>query len=223
MSGANVTPTSDDPRAIGDLTLAETSLGDLLREVLEVLSVTRRGRTTGQHAEALKRFAERDESGLFPGEFVPWLDRVLLALEARNDIVHASARLRCRWCGQGTAFVKDGRDVDRSPETVHLLTRAIDGLAVEGEMLAGKIAERINARREALAKRTVSETGEYVGVDLVRFRGGWAECVDCGDPQVMSAAMASSEVLVVLPKEQMRELREALAKRNVQSGDPELN
>ncbi len=124
------------------LTLSDTMLCELLKDLLEWSGRKRdEGMTTGRAADQLRRVWKDQQSkwkvnpqtDLFG--MVLWLDAVRDASKARNAVVHAAAKARCRYCGraEGYRHAKSGTEnVDRSPGALRDLTYRMDRLIEQG-------------------------------------------------------------------------------------------
>jgi hypothetical protein len=197
-------PDSDD--AIGQLTIADTTLsyllGDILQEVRDFLQEAG-GRnpgemTTGKAADCLLTRARREPSLLTP-DVTDWLKRAKKAAEKRNAVIHAIARDRCVMCGQATQFEHRGSPVDRSPAAVRLVTSEFTVLIDEGVKLAALISHRLNARAQASAQDLALSTGNAQFPKQVLIGQDWHHCATCSQTGVPATVVSGPAAIVVLP------------------------
>lgn len=186
--------------AIGELTLAETALGNLLGDLLQSLPGAKRlPPTSGQRARKLERIGASDAE-VFPSTFHDWISRVEMAVDGRNEIVHAMATDRCIYCGTATRYEHRGSAVDRTPKTARMLAGAIDALTAEGVEIAADVSGRVNLAHQQEATRAAMEAGQPQSPVQVRVGGIVHACVDCEHPSAgRSVTVTTPSALIVLP------------------------
>jgi hypothetical protein len=184
---------------IGELTLADTTLGELLKEILQSVSGSewQPNSTTNRAADHVRNRVKK-KPHLFPDEVSNWLDRIQSAMDERNEVVHAAAVDRCRSCGRATRFRHKDSPIDRSPERVRRLIQTIDSLTAEGVELAREISGRINADALRGAQARAAETGKPQSPPQLLIGQTWHECASCsgtGHPQTTVSAPSAVAVL----------------------------
>lgn len=147
--------TNDDAVGpMGDLTLADTMLGQLVKSLLQwVDNPIREGATAAQAAHRLQEtWNGQGWCDRLPDlDLLPWVEEVIDASHARTQVVHAVAHARCIECGEVSHYThhrSEGEPVNRSPEALHELATRIDGLMARGWDLARDMAS------EGLGPRT---------------------------------------------------------------------
>jgi hypothetical protein len=212
---------------IGHLALADSALGALLTDMLQVLAEASYpepstrvdvGMTTKQAARRLQRCVEADP-GLFPDPTSAWLEEVVRATELRNSILHAVAVNRCANCGAASHFVhpRSGSQVDRTDEAVRTLTSQLLALRPPGMLIAEGIAERVNAQIVDRARITAYATDDIQNPPQIYPHRSVALCVSCAGNGRGSITTQVGTAVEVLPRERYRamvaRLREQQAAR----------
>jgi hypothetical protein len=193
----DVLNSADD--AVGQLTIADTTLCDLLRDILQEAGGKTSGEmTTGRATDDLLALAKTDPS-LLTSDVTDWLKRVKKAAEKRNKVVHAIARDRCIMCGQATQFEHRGAPVDRSPAGVGLVTSEFTALINDGVKLAALISERLNVRESAQAQALAVSTGNVQTPKQILIGQNWHHCAACSQTGVATAGVPLPTAVVVLP------------------------
>jgi hypothetical protein len=197
-----VSNSADD--AVGQLTIADATLCDLLRDIFQEARGRNRGEmTTGTAADRLLALAKTDSSLLTP-DVTDWLKRVKKAAEKRNKLVHAIARDRCVMCGRATRFEHRGVPVDRSPGGVGQVTSEFTALINEGVQVAALISARLNAREVAQAQTLAVSTGNVQAPKQILIGQNWYRCATCSDNGVGKVSVTLPTVVAVLPPQSER-------------------
>jgi len=192
---------ADDDGDVGALALAETTLGELVKEILRTLPgqrLTRPGATTNQSAMKLRGYASR-RPDLIPDRTEAWLDHVLAAVTERNEVFHAKALDRCIKCGNATHFQHNDKDVDRSPQRVRSLTTRIDDLTREGIGIARSISTRLNESYVRDARSEAAKTGRPQSPPQVLIGSTSFQCATCSGTGVAALTIEAPTAVMVLP------------------------
>lgn len=199
---------------LGDLALADATLGALLIDMLTVLAhagypeaplVVDPGLTTKQAARDVRRCLEA-EPELFGDTAKDWLSDVDAVTDSRNELFHAVALDRCDPCGVATKFVhpRSGREVDRSEQAVRDLTARALAVHKNGTLVAEQIAERVNARIVARARLDANATGEIQNPPQVYPHHVTHKCMTCTGNGRGSTTIHIGTAVEVYPHEQMK-------------------
>jgi hypothetical protein len=187
---------------VGELALAEVTLGELVADFLTVFPDSKQPSehgTTRQVTKLLRRVVDGEQASMFPDEFTDWLDRVEVACQARNDIIHAKAEDRCVECGRATRYRRDGAPLDRSPRRVQELTEIIDALTREGMGFAHVVSDRVNRAAVSVARSEASRTGKPQTPKQVLIGAHTYLCGTCTGTGSGQAIISGVAAVAVLP------------------------
>jgi len=184
---------------VGQLAIADATLCDLLRDILNEAGGQNSGEvTTGQAADRLLAAAKTDRL-LFTPNVTDWLKRAKKAAEKRNTIIHAIARDRCVTCGRATRFEHKGATVDRSPTGVGNVVNEFTTLIHEGVNIAGGISDRLNARERAQASALAASTGTTQFPRQVLIGQNWYHCAACSPTGAATVGVPLGTAAMVRP------------------------
>lgn len=211
---------------VGHLTLADSSLGELLIDMLRMLDYGHLsappkapdpGLTTGQAVRAVQGEHKRHPR-LCPEGLESWLRDVVDVTARRNEVMHAVARNRCVRCGTATAFhhPRSGHAVDRSAAAVQALTREVLQLIERGRALAGEVADLVNRSIILGAMLIADDTGESVFPETVIPDSTRHTCGDCnGDGRATASLVVRVGAVEVKPTGRIKALLEERRQRRL--------
>lgn len=211
-------PSEKTTDVIGQLTLSDAMLGELITDVLRLLAnanypaesaPVREGRTTSKVAEVLENYL-KDERALFGDDVAGWLDRVRAAVNDRDKIVHAIAQDQCISCGSATSFThpRTSTPVDRSHAAVLSLTARYETLRREGLTIARDVASRLNDRILRIAEEEANATGEIQTPPQYGPQQVTHICAECSGDGQGGMFVGVPTAVAVVPKKDMQKLQE---------------
>lgn len=187
---------------IGELTLAETALGALIKDILSSIPdytpKKKKWESTGQAVGRLQHLLDT-QAEFLPPSVPPWLVRVASAVDQRNEVVHALAGDRCARCKVSTHFTNSDGEVNRSPERIRALTELIDTLTLEGLALSVDISELVNLRYLNNARSEAARTGMVQTPPQISIGLPWHVCGNCTGTGTGAMTIALPTVVVMFP------------------------